>query len=155
MKLFLLRHGSAHPQARKDSERELTVAGQTEIKTVLEGVGQNLGVTRVLASPYVRAQQTVTLALSILGLTIKPETSELITPGGNPQAFLDYLQANYGDSNHVVLCVSHQPFLGTLLDDICGFEPGQYRMGTGAFACIEFNSIIAKGLGELLWLKQP
>ncbi|MGH8353342.1 MAG: histidine phosphatase family protein, partial [Pseudomonas sp.] len=57
MRLWLLRHGEAEPQARSDAERALTKHGRKE---VLKAAGHLAGrpLAAILASPYVRAQQT-------------------------------------------------------------------------------------------------
>lgn len=153
MELFLLRHGSANPDAPRDSERTLNARGREEVHRNLSAHQALLqGVTHVLVSPYVRAQQTCEIALEYLPQMSQGHIStvEFLTPCGNPQDLLDYLYQNAFAS---VLCVSHQPLLGTLVDDICGFEPGQYRVGTGALARITFADVVAKGMGELQWLK--
>lgn len=155
MELFLLRHGSAHPDASRDSERTLNATGREEVQCNLlahQHLLQNI--THILVSPYVRAQQTCEVAQQFLPVQAasQKETVDFLTPCGNPQNLLDFLNARRYPS---VLCVTHQPLVGTLVDDICGFEPGQYRMGTGALACVTFANVIAKGFGELQWLKQP
>ncbi len=155
MELFLLRHGSAHTTADKDSERTLDAIGREEVSRNLSGNSDALaGVTQLLVSPYARAQQTADIAQSLLHFDTLPkrQTVDFLTPCGNPQHLIDHLyQHNYSS----VLCVSHQPLLGTILDEICGFEPGQYRLSTGTLVCIEFSEVIAKGLGVLKWLKHP
>lgn len=164
LKLFLLRHGRAEPAAPTDAGRKLSALGREEIQQVADAHFSLLsGVSKILASPYLRAQQTRDLVAGRLGCAkdtpigtasaLQMHTVDFLTPSANPQKFLDYLGACADQSS--ILCVSHQPLLGTLLDEICGFEPGQYRMGTGALAYIHFDQIVAKGFGELKWIKHP
>lgn len=66
MKLWLLRHGEAEPQARRDAERRLTAHGIKEaLKSAAQLAGQPLD--GILASPYVRAQETAELVREALG----------------------------------------------------------------------------------------
>lgn len=155
MDLFLLRHGSAHPDAPKDSERALNAPGREEVARIMAANQAYLrGVSHVLVSPYRRAQQTCEIALNYLDANARErcEIVDFLTPCGNPQNLLDELLQRAYPS---VLCVSHQPLLGTVLDEACGFDPGQYRLATGALAHIHFADLVAKGLGSLLWLRQP
>lgn len=158
MELFLLRHGSAVPDAARDCDRVLNAVGREEARLSAQTNAEALSrLTHVLVSPYARAQQTCDIVLKTLGVSsnvaLLPQTVDFLTPCSNPQSLLDYLyQMPFRSS---VLCVAHQPLLGTLLDEICAFEPGQYRMGTGALAYIHFDEVIAKGLGSLQWLQHP
>lgn len=155
MELFLLRHGRAHTEAVKDSDRALDAKGREEVAQIMAANQAQLqSIEDVLVSPYLRAQQTCDIAFGYLPEAAKArcQTVDFLTPCSNPQLVLDYLFAQNYTS---VICVSHQPLLGTLLDEICGFEPGQYRLGTSALACIHFPDVVARGLGELKWLKQP
>lgn len=157
MEVIILRHGRAEPDAAKDSQRPLTPAGREEIRRVLRRCAEVVArVDAVWVSPYLRAQQTWN--------EVQSEVSELaqcaaqicpfLTPGGNPQEIIDRLHRQ-NEAITSVLLVSHQPLLGTLLDEFCGFEPGQYRLSTGSIAAIDTGSVVAKGLGELRWIHHP
>ena len=76
MRLWLLRHGEAEPQAASDAARELTAHGRKEVQ---QAAAQLAGrpLTAIVASPYVRAQQTAELVRSELGLTGKINTVAL------------------------------------------------------------------------------
>lgn len=111
MKLWILRHGEAKPQARTDAERELTVKGREEVlRSAAHLMGQPL--QRIIASPYVRAQQTAELVRQALGFTDAIVTVPWLTPDCNPHKVLEQLDA-YSAEN--VLLVSHQPLVGTLI----------------------------------------
>ena len=155
MELFILRHGSAHPDAVKDSERALNATGREAVEQILRENAQRLeGINHVLVSPYLRAQQTCEIALRFLPKipAKNVHTVDCLVPTASPKSVIEHLSERGFSS---VLCVSHQPLLGTLLDEICDFEPGQYRLATGALAQIHFDDLVAKGLGKLRWLKQP
>lgn len=151
----MLRHGCAEPSASRDRDRRLTAEGREELHRVLAASRDQLaGVSRVLVSPYLRAQQSCDLAMSYL-THLAPEqrqTVDFLTPGSNPQTVFDWLARQTQDLQ--VLLVTHQPLVGTLLDELCGFETGRYRMGTAALAAVRLD-VPGRGLGELLWLKHP
>lgn len=155
MNVFLLRHGNAEPMAERDRDRRLTARGREEVAMTACTSGKELGsVTDVWVSPYRRAQQS----FGVVGESIASiknahtQTTEAITPDGHPDQVIDLM---YRAGCESLLLVSHQPLIGVLLDELCGFETGQYRMGTGSLAYLKFDQFIAKGLGELVWLKHP
>lgn len=153
MDLFLLRHGAAESFAQRDSDRALTAAGREQLMRVLVSSQDDLAqVTLIGVSPFLRARQTCEIVMEHLPQSPKPElvTLNTLTPSANPVEVADWLIT--ADSQCVLL-VSHQPLIGTLLNDLCGFEPGRYRMGTGALARIHMD-IVAFGVGQLEWLRQ-
>ncbi|MFZ3184925.1 MAG: phosphohistidine phosphatase SixA [Pseudomonas sp.] len=110
MKLWLLRHGEAEPQARSDAARELTRHGRKEVlHSAAHLVGRPL--TAILASPYVRAQQTAQLVRETLGFAAPIVTVPWLTPDGDLAEALRYLDAQ-GDQE--LLLVTHQPLVGEL-----------------------------------------
>ncbi|MGV8916600.1 MAG: phosphohistidine phosphatase SixA [Pseudomonas sp.] len=111
MKLWVLRHGEAQPQSRSDAERELTAHGCEE---VLKSAAQLLGkpLNRIIASPYVRAQQTAELVHQVLGFSEPVLTVPWLTPDTDPRKVLTELDRY---STEDVLLVSHQPLVGSLV----------------------------------------
>jgi phosphohistidine phosphatase len=110
MKLWLLRHGEAEPQARTDAMRELTRHGR---KQVVRSAAHLLGrpLTAILASPYVRTQQTAQLLRETLGGGIEIVTVPWLTPDGDLAQVLRYLDAH---SEQELVLVTHQPLVGEL-----------------------------------------
>ena len=53
-----------------------------------------------------------------------------------------------------IALVSHQPLVGTLIDDLGGFECGRYRMGTAALASLSCDPMAALCC-TLDWLIHP
>lgn len=155
MDIFMLRHGCAEPAANRDRDRRLTAEGREELHRVLSSCRDQLtGISRVLASPYVRAQQSCDIAMTYLP-TLSAEHRQMVdflVPGSNPQRALDWLSRQPQDLQ--VLFVTHQPLVGTLLDELCGFESGRYRMGTAALAALRLQDV-GRGMAEFLWLKHP
>lgn len=108
MKLCIVRHGDAGFSS-PDFERRLTALGRQQAK----GAGQWIKAQfdkapRLVASPYLRAQETATIIAKECGLQI--ETWPNITPEGNAKALVDKLT---GVSEDIVL-VSHLPLVGYL-----------------------------------------
>lgn len=150
MKLFILRHGQAEPQKTTDEVRELTEKGREDTKRVVSGrIAYMQSITEIWASPLVRAQQTAHIAASYFP-ALKIQTSELIIPESSPIIAMSWLQS-INQQNLSILLVSHQPFVGELVNKLCGKPAGFYPMGTSSLAVIE-TPVIAADVGELLWL---
>lgn len=150
MHLFLLRHGEAQLFADNDPERALTSLGYQQTKAILAQSKNDLQrVTRIIASPYVRAQQTAQLVSQFLELPV--ETSALLTPDARMSSLSEMIEQM---SDDVPLLVTHQPLVGGFVDWLCGLAPGRHMLGTSALAYIEAD-IVAGSCGELLWLHQP
>jgi phosphohistidine phosphatase SixA len=123
MIVTLLRHGvavdRADPRSPPDFERPLTVEGRNRAESALRGL-RALGVKpdRLLASPWVRCQQTARLAIQALGLPRRAlVTSELLAPGVDPRAIWEHL-ATLGAGS--ILLVGH----GGTLEPIAGVALG-------------------------------
>ena len=155
MEIFVMRHGHAESDAKSDKLRPLSFSGKHEIKIVLEKCsGEMAGTERAYVSPYLRAQQTFEVVREFLP-DLKKTDTDAVTPNGNPHAFIDFLysQAQHHQL-HSVIVISHQPFVGTLVDTLCNLEPGSHRMGTSGVAAID-SVPVAAGCGELRWLRHP
>lgn len=109
MKLWVLRHGQAESHAATDAQRNLTAHGRQQ---VLDSAAQLIGqpIAAILASPYVRAQQTAHLVREALGFEGEVLTVPWLTPDTNPLKALEQL-----DSADNLLLVSHQPLVGSLI----------------------------------------
>lgn len=151
MKLWILRHGQAEPQAASDAQRQLTGTGRQEAASMAQRlVGEPLDV--ILASPYVRAQQTADLVRQQLGLRRAIVTVDWATPEDEPMAVLDHL-AERSEAN--ILLVSHQPLVGQLLSlAVDGHRQGHYPMPTAGLACLQM-ALPAAGAAALLELSTP
>ncbi|MFK0312467.1 phosphohistidine phosphatase SixA [Pseudomonas sp. NPDC090233] len=111
MKLWVLRHGEAEPRANSDAERRLTAHGREQ---VLHSAAHLLGqpLQAIIASPYVRAQQTAALVHDSLGFTEPVRTVPWLTPESNVQQVIGEIERL--GLEHVLL-VSHQPLVGSLV----------------------------------------
>lgn len=152
MRLFLLRHGHAESEAPSDDLRPLSARGEMELNTLLQENYANIGVVdRIFVSPYLRTRQTAEVVAQYI--SAPQEFSERLVPDARIDLLLEQLQ-QWSSAHASIMLVSHQPLVGTLLDELGGFEYGCYRMGTGALAALTGDPL-ARGCCELLWLKQP
>jgi len=149
VKLWILRHGEAEAHARTDAERNLTERGRAEVlRSAAHLIGQPLGA--IIASPYVRAQQTARLVREALGFVPDIRTVPWLTPEGSPEQVLAHLVA---EDN--VLLVSHQPLVGNLISFLQhGHSRQPQPMYTASLAQLEGEFALA-GLMSLVSVKNP
>lgn len=149
MKIWVLRHGEAEGHARTDAERNLTEHGRAEVlRNAAELIGQPL--SAIIASPYVRAQQSAQLVREALGFEPAIRTVPWLTPDGNPLRVLEQL-----DTDDNVLLVSHQPLVGSLISFLQhGHQRQPQPMHTASLAELEGDFPLA-GLMSLNSVKNP
>ncbi|ARA81704.1 phosphohistidine phosphatase [Pseudomonas amygdali pv. tabaci str. ATCC 11528] len=140
MKVWVLRHGEAQSRARSDAERELTAHGREEVlKSALHLSDKS--VQRIIASPYVRAQQTAELVRQSLGVNDPVVTVPWLTPDSSPREVLLQLDKLGVDE---VLLVSHQPLVGELIGVMAHGSPQQAEpMSTASLAELEGEFVLA------------
>ncbi len=157
MEVILFRHGRAEPVASSDQLRALTPTGRDELQRAIQSSGDRLkGIDSVWVSPYLRARQTLEVIQELQPELKRCPTDvmDVLTPCSNPQMVIDHLDTHDSPGRKLLL-VSHQPLLGTLLDELCGFEPGQYRLSTGSMAAVRLDIAVARGCGTLSWIQHP
>lgn len=150
MRIWILRHGEAERETRCDSERALTVRGESDAKSAgifLAGVAPTS--LAVFASPYKRAQQTALAAAQALPQqTIT--TVDWLKPDTDPVAVLDAL-AQLSQSN--LLLVSHQPLVSALAGVLIESD---YRAGpamnTASLVELELT-VVGAGCAKLISLR--
>jgi phosphohistidine phosphatase len=143
VKVWILRHGEAQAHARSDAERELTAHGREEVlKSAAHLLGKPL--TRIIASPYVRARQTAELVRQALGFSEPIAIAPWLTPESNPGQVLSRLDA-YGSDD--ILLVSHQPLVGALIGlAVHGNLQQPQPMSTASLAELEAELPLAGGM---------
>jgi phosphohistidine phosphatase len=149
VKLWILRHGEAEAHAPSDAERNLTEHGRGEVlRSAAHLMGQPI--SAIIASPYVRAQQTAQLVRDALGFVPDIRTAPWLTPDGNPLRVLEKL-----DTDDNVLLVSHQPLVGNLISFLQhGHQRQPEPMHTASLAELEGDFPLA-GLMSLVGVKNP
>lgn len=142
MKLWLLRHGEAEARASSDELRELTMAGRAEVlRSALQLQGAQLRL--ILASPYVRAQQTAALVQQQLGWPGEVRSASWATPDGEPERALDELERLGVEE---LLLVTHDPFVAELAGWLLhGHRQAPVAMGTASLLCLEAPLSLAGG----------
>jgi len=151
LKLWVLRHGEAEPRANTDAERRLTSHGREQVlRSAAHLLGQPL--QAIIASPYVRAQQTAALVHDTLGFAEAVRTVPWLTPESSVQQAL--VEIERLGLEHVLL-VSHQPLVGSLVGML---EQGHLQqpapMSTASLAELEGDWPLA-GLMTLRALNSP
>ncbi|WP_252179907.1 phosphohistidine phosphatase SixA [Endozoicomonas sp. 4G] len=111
MKLIIMRHGQASWSAPSDQERPLTETGQQEVLSTASKL-THLGISRVFASPYLRAQQSGRILAETLDCTL--ETLGCITPDDDPMAVISELPTQGN-----IALASHMPLVGSLTGLLC------------------------------------
>lgn len=149
MKVWVLRHGEAEPHAARDELRNLTAHGREQVlRSAAHLLGQPLDA--ILASPYVRAQQTAELVRTALAFVEPVTTVSWLTPEMEPRQVTDNLVAS-GLQN--VLLVSHQPLVGALVGWLVqGNLQDRAPMATASLAELEGQAALA-GLMTLRGLR--
>lgn len=108
--VILMRHGEADSKAPSDELRPLTARGQRQVRDSIEWLAQTgIPVERLIASPYLRAQQSAHIAEQRFELPI--QTIPLITPDSDPAAAERALK----DIDNALVCF-HQPLIGRLVE---------------------------------------
>ena len=151
MKLWILRHGEAQYRARTDAERELTDHGRQEVlSSAAHLLGQPL--RWIIASPYVRAQQTAEVVRQALGFADSIVTVPWLTPESDPRKVLDNLDLYAADN---VLLASHQPLVGSLIGlAVHGNVQQPHTMRTASLAELAADFPLA-GAMELMSVRHP
>lgn len=153
MQVFIMRHGDAALDAASDSVRPLTHCGCDETRQMAIWLnGQSVDIERVLVSPYLRAQQTLTQVREVLPLTDGEDVLPELTPGGDPALVACYLQVLANEGVKSALVISHLPLVGYLVAELCPQEAPP-MFATSAIACIDFDA--ENATGKLEWQVSP
>lgn len=149
-----MRHGEAQAYAQSDALRPLTDAGRAQVAQTVSSRQRDLqSLETLITSPYLRAKQTTEIVLENLPNT-QPRVleSELITPDGEPDKVIEFLQASAGPGS--TLLVFHQPLITRLAEKLCALPRGQIFVPTATLLALRCE-ILAWGLGELQWITSP
>ncbi|MCP1440255.1 phosphohistidine phosphatase [Erwinia persicina] len=153
MQVFIMRHGDAALDAASDAVRPLTHCGCDESRQMAGWLnGQKVDIDRVLVSPYLRAEQTLSTVREALILPVEQEVLPELTPGGDPALVACYLQALAKEGVKAVLVISHLPLVGYLVSELCPQETPP-MFATSAIASVTLND--ESGCGKLEWQVSP
>ncbi|VUD56628.1 Phosphohistidine phosphatase SixA [Thalassocella blandensis] len=153
MEIFIMRHGHAEPEAAQDSLRVLSASGRIEVQNAIEtNLPSFAGLQKVIHSPYVRAQQTAEIALQSFH-EVDVAQSDLLVPNGSVQNVVAYLhEVCHEQGVNSLMIVGHQPLFGSIVDELCGLEPGAHRLATASIAAID-TEVVAVGCCQLRWMR--
>ena len=159
LKLYLIRHGIAEERQPHlpDQQRALTAKGQQKTQKVAQRL-QTLGIhfDDLQTSPLVRAYQTAEI-LQHQGLVTCIQISDFLSPDGNWQDWLQWLQnwRNQG-LTHLAL-VGHEPNLSTWAEILVWGQPRQQlvlkKAGMIGLLLPEHHNPV--GQSTLFWLTAP
>jgi phosphohistidine phosphatase len=134
MKLFLMQHGEARPEA-EDPARPLTNRGRAEVERVARAAARlDLGIVEVLHSGKLRARQTAEIVGS--RLEPRPAIAEMsgLGPNDDPRIAAEAVTAPPGPR----LLVGHLPHLGRLASQLVlgDREKGIVAFRMGGLVCL-------------------
>jgi phosphohistidine phosphatase len=157
MRLVLFRHGPAGERdpARwsDDGKRPLTAKGIVKTREASRGLAKiEKGISLVLTSPLVRAEQTAQILRETLGEKAKLVTLAELAPGGSNRAVIAHL-AELPASRSVAL-VGHEPGLGKLaaLLALGSGTTGEIKLKKAGAVALFFDGPARAGAGDLAWL---
>jgi phosphohistidine phosphatase len=136
MKLYLIQHGEAKPEA-EDPERSLTAHGEEEVKKVALRAGNlNVVPSKIFHSGKLRAKQTAGLMAE--ELRISPDRVQT-AQGLNPNDDVKTWAKRIGDEKEDMMIVGHLPFLEKMASFLlCGDEKASLvSFRYGAVVCLE------------------
>lgn len=150
MHLTVSRHGQAHPASMSgtDRDRELHPQGQREAKFLALAMATlDTPPDAIVASPFVRAQQTALVINNSLRLELM--TDDRLRCGTQPSNVLQLIE-HYAEAKSLVL-VGHNPTLDELIGLLTG-GVGAHGPGlrTGEAYVIDLNPADPIGTGMLL-----
>lgn len=157
--LYIIRHGLAgeHGSYANDAERPLTEEGKKKTRQVAKRLRDlNLKFDAVLTSPLVRARQTAEILVEA-GLSSQLEEASYLAPGGDIDAWLDWLQGWKHPEDACLSLVGHEPDLSEWAETLLwGHTKGKLvlkKAGIIGLTLPDDGSPI--GNSELFWLTPP
>lgn len=158
MELFIMRHGEAgkrSPASTKDFERSLTVSGRKEIEEISKIItGIEGDISKVVASPLKRAEETASIVAKELKIQNKVEKWDELKPEGKREEFYSRLSKLKRDS--LILVVGHEPYLSSMISDlISGIDVSRISLKKGGVARVRIDRFSPRPQGELRWLVTP
>lgn len=159
MELYLIRHGIAEEAApnQQDEERQLTQEGRRKTRKVAKQLYKlGLRFDLILTSPLIRARQTAEL-LEKVGLSTEIEELAALSPEGEIQNWLSWLETPQHSDLARLALVGHQPNLGDWAETLVWGKPNNgivlKKAGTIGLTVPRSRSPI--GSSQIFWLTSP
>ena len=156
MELYFLRHAIAAEKAEAgvaaDVDRPLTSEGAQKMKKAAEGMKKlNLGVDKIIASPYIRAKHTAEIAAEGLGFGGKIRLSDALIPNAVFRDFSKLLKEQAANAR--LLLVGHQPSMGDFVSELVTGNQGGLSIDfkKGSLCLVEIHGASTPVSGVLVW----
>jgi len=155
--LYVIRHADALALGERgitsDQDRPLSAKGETQSAAVGKML-QRRGIVleKLVASPYLRAQQTAQIVLQQLKPAPELLTTDALEPDAKPRKLAKYLQSLTAKS---VGLVGHLPHVGVWTGWLIGSKKSQVDFAKAGVAHLVCSESPAKGEGGLHWLVTP
>lgn len=152
MKLLIVRHGEAEPNRDDDASRALTVRGMAQVQALWNTLHEKgVKATRIVASPYLRTQQTAQLIASFYP-TVRVETDAVLLSEGDPDAVLAWLDDQ--PKHDGLVLVSHMPLVAILTGMLTDCANARLAFVPGMVACLDLEVAAIAG-ASLRWSISP
>ncbi|WP_068547530.1 phosphohistidine phosphatase SixA [Thalassotalea crassostreae] len=141
MKIFIMRHGDATIEHSTDAKRCLSELGYLEAKVMAKWLNtKDVKIDAVIASPFVRAEQTAKAVIEELTFEPVLQQLDLLTPSGDASRVHDYIDAIIAIEHYQnILLVSHMPLVSYLLAEL-SVEKSSSLFSTAAIAEIDYDT---------------
>ena len=160
MNLYLLRHAIALDPGWKagasDAERPLAPEGKKKMRKIALGMkALDLSFDLILASRYVRAQETAAIVVEELGASCGVAYTPHLEVGGDPAALMEELAAR-GKGAESILLVGHEPQLSRLISYLLAGNSGlTITMKKGGLCKLDVARLRYARTASLEWLLTP
>ena len=142
-RIYLVRHGDAEPAGQGgDASRHLSPEGRSRFTALVQALGPELKISRILTSPLVRAHETADLLA--LGTESVVEEESSLAPGHSTGADLLAMAAQAGSGSALV---GHNPELSEAVTLAAGVRQS---LAAGAVAAID----AIDGRYQLTWIRE-
>jgi phosphohistidine phosphatase len=150
MKLYLVQHGEAQPEA-VSAERELTPQGRQDVVRIADLLGAcGARAARVFHSGKTRARQTAEILAARMAPGVAPEPLEGLNPNDPVRPVAGQARAWNDDT----VLAGHLPFMGRLVALlVAGAEqPAVVAFQPGSVVCLGRDPA---GSWTILWMLRP
>ena len=152
MKLIFFRHGDAEDVGPDGTDygRRITTRGERSNRAVAEQI-RDAGYKpdRIVASPLVRAQQTVLTVAEVLAPESTHETNDRL---GGATGIGDIQAIVHASPSDTLLLVGHEPGFSRITSCLIG--GGAIGMMKSGASCVDLR-VVEPSMGRLLWLINP
>jgi len=153
MQVYFLRHGLATERADwtgGDFDRPLTNEGKKKMREEAVGIARlELGLNRIVTSPYTRAGETAKIVAEKIGLVSRVEIDKRLAPGFSWQAFSEIVAQIQNTS--ALMLVGHEPDFSEIIGRTLGGARVECKKGSLAGIRLDLGSL----RGELICLIPP